>query len=164
MPPRPDDPTGSNLRRPADVYAPSWIHGQPAAFDLAITSPQRQEVVNRASSETGYAAVAYESRKRSYLQTEEECRQQGILFVPLVAESSGGWGPSALAAFRKMAKRAAGRSGLATPAQAVLPRFLEQLCVSVRSAKARAVLRRAPRTCVGTAASEAAVAVLAADP
>ena len=27
LPPRPDDPTGSNLRRPADVYAPSWFHG-----------------------------------------------------------------------------------------------------------------------------------------
>ena len=164
LPPRLDDPTGSNLRRPADVYAPSWFHGQPAALDLAITSPQRQDVLNQASRETGHAAVAYESRKRSHLRTEEECREQGILFVPLVAESSGGWGPSALAAFRKMARRAAGRSGLSTPAQAVLPRFLEQLSVAIRGAKARAVLRRAPCPLTGTAALEAAAAVLAADP
>ena len=120
--------------------------------------------MNQAARDTGHAAVAYESSKRSYLQTEDECRQQGILFVPLVAESSGGWGPSALAAFREMAKRSAGRSGLSSPAQAVLPRFLEQLSVAIRGAKARAVLRRAPGPPLGTATLEAAVVVLAADP
>ena len=93
------------------MYVPSWVHGQPAAFDLAITSPQRQEVLTQASLVIGHAAVQYEGWKRSYLQTEEECRQQGVQFVPLVAESSGGWGDSALATFKKMAKLASGRAG-----------------------------------------------------
>ena len=119
----------------------------------------------QAARETGHAAAAYEERKRSFLQTEEECRQQGILFVPLVAESSGGWGPTALAVFRKLAKRSAGRAGLDTPAAAILPRFLERLSVSIRGAKARAVLRRAPRSSFLTAMSgiEAAATALAAD-
>ena len=41
LPPRPDDPRGANgrnLRRPADVYIPTWEGGIPAAFDLAISS------------------------------------------------------------------------------------------------------------------------------
>ena len=92
---------------------------------------------------TGHSATEYEARKRSFLNTEEECRQQGILFVPLVAESSGGWGASALATFRRMAKLASGRDGQSSPKQAALPRLLERLSVSIRSAKARAVLRRA---------------------
>ena len=143
LPPRPDDPSGNNLRRPADVFLPSWVHGQPAAFDLAITSPQRQGVVAQASLTTGFAAAEYEARKRSFLNSEEECRQQGILFVPLVAETSGGWGASALTTFRKLAKLAGGRGGRASRPEALMPQFLERLSVSIRSAKARAVLRRA---------------------
>ena len=142
LPPRPDDPTANNLRRPADVFIPTWVHGSPAAFDLAITSPQRQDILAQAASETGAAAVDYESRKRQYLDTEEECQQQGILFVPLVAESSGGWGPTALATFRRLAKRAGERGGLSATTKAVLPSFLERVCIAIRSAKARAVLRR----------------------
>ena len=74
-------------RHAPTIYIPAWIHGQPAALDLAITSPQRQEVVSEAAN------------------TEEECGQQGILFVPLVAESSGGWGASAFSVFKRMAKQ-----------------------------------------------------------
>ena len=70
----------------------------------------------QASLETGFAAAEYEAHKRTFLNTAEECRQQGILFVPLVAETSGGWGASALATFRKLAKLAAGRR-VAPPCQ-----------------------------------------------
>ena len=142
LPPRPDDPSGSNLRRPADVYAPSWTHGQPAAFDLAITSPQRQETLSQASLGAGHAASQYKGHKRTHLGTEEDCRRQGILFVPLVAESSGGWGPSAMATFTRWAKLATGRGVQPASPKAILPQYLESLCVAIRSAKARAVLRR----------------------
>ena len=144
LPPRPDEPTGTNLRRPADVFVPSWTHGQPAAFDVAITSPQRQEALRQAAQQAGSAACAYEGHKRSYLQTEEECRQQGILFIPLVAETSGGWGPSAIRTFAKWAKLSTSRGGAASSFKAALPQFLERLSVSIRAAKARAVLRRGP--------------------
>ena len=87
------------------------MRGSPAALDLAITSPQRQDILAQAASETGAAAVDYESRKRQYLDTEEECRQQGILFVPLGAESSGGGGPTAMATFRRLARRGGGSGG-----------------------------------------------------
>ena len=165
LPPRPDDPSGSNLRRPADVYLPSWAYGSPAAFDLAITSPQRQEVLAQASRERGAAAAQYEDRKRSYLNTAEECRQQGILFVPLVAETSGGWGSNSLAVLQKMAKRMSGRAGVSTDGRAVLPQLLERLCITIRAAKARAVLRRAGCFAPGAdaAAVDSAAAVLAAD-
>ena len=99
--------------------------------------------MRQAASAAGAAARSYEDHKRSHLQTEEECRQQGILFIPLVAESSGGWGPSAVSTFSKWAKLATKRGGASSSPKAVLPQFLERLCVSIRAAKARAVIRRA---------------------
>ena len=90
LPPRPDDPSSANLRRPADVFLPSWDFGSPAAFDFAIVSPQRQDVLSQASQTSGAAALLYEQHKRVYLNTEAECAQQGVLFIPLVAESTGG--------------------------------------------------------------------------
>ena len=121
---------------------PSWFHGQPVAFDLAITSPQRQDALVQAATTKGAGASMYEAHKRSHLDTYEECRQQGIAFIPLVAEPSGGWEASALSTFSKWAKLATKRGGAASSPKAVLPQFLERLCVYIRAAKARAVLRR----------------------
>ena len=130
----------SNRRRPADVYLPSWDFGTPAALDFAITSPQRQETLSEASLVAGAAAEHYEAHKRSYLNTGAECTQQGVAFIPMVAESSGGWGSVGLRALRKLAK--AGSQRAARDDEAVLGPLLERLCVVIRSAKARAVLRR----------------------
>jgi hypothetical protein len=87
------------------------------------------------------AAVAdYERTKREHLQTATACRAQGLLFIPVVAEPSGGWGPSGLAALKHIAKVSEG-SGARAPGTA-LREFLQQLCVAIRRADARAVLRR----------------------
>ena len=69
--PRPDDPSGSHPRRPADVRAPSWTHGQPAALDLASTSPQRQETSGQVCLRAGQAASQLEDRKRKHFGTEK---------------------------------------------------------------------------------------------
>ena len=164
LPPRPDDPSGNNLRRPADVFVPAWTHGQPAAFDLAITSPQRQETLAQAALTVGHAATVYEIHKRRHLRTEDKCRQQGILFVPLVAEASGGWGSSAIQTFSKMARMAARRGVPTNGPKAIMPLFLERLSIAIRSARARAVLRRCGSLSeLASQALEAAAAVLASD-
>ena len=141
LPPRPDDPAGSNLRRPADIYLPTWVHGAPAALDFAIVSPLRQDIMPQAAENAGAAARAYETFKRTHLNTETECGQQGVTFVPMVAESSGGWGPEGLQTLRQLAKGTAWRAG--SDASASMGQLLQRLCVCTRSAKARAVLRRA---------------------
>ena len=146
------------------MFVPSWTYGQPAAFDLAITSPQRQDTLRQAALEAGSAARSYEDHKRSHLQTEEECRQQGILFVPLVAEASGGWGSSAIHTFSKLARMAARRGVPTSGPKAIMPLFLERLSVAIRSAKARAVLRRCGSLSEPTTqAIDAAATVLASD-
>ena len=148
-------------RRPADVYLPTWAHGTPAALDFAVTAPQRQEYLREASLEALAAAGKYSAHKRDYKGTEAACRDQGIAFLPMVAEASGAWAPEALKVLRQMAAAAAARRGTTTGAE--LARALECTSVCVRRAHARAVLKRRGEP-QGTAVSaqQEAGAVLAA--
>ena len=159
LPPRPEDSNSPNLRRPADVYIPSWRYGAPAALDIAITSPLQQNIVGEAALSSGAAAKAYVARKRSFLDTENLCNQQGITFLPMVAECSGGWGADSLKSLRHLARVSADRSG--KQHGHVLTELLQSLCIIVRSAKARAVLRRAPghQALFATASESAGVAL-----
>ena len=93
-----------------------------------------------ASLEAGAAAKRYEEYKKTYLDTQQQCAAQGVTFVPMVAERSGGWGPVGLKTLGKVAKTAAARSG-AEPGL-LLTQYLEGLCVTIRRASARAVLKR----------------------
>ena len=162
LPPSPDTP-GSNLRRPANVFLPSWPGGAPAALDLAITSPQRLGVIRQASLRKGAAAEAYEVHKRNYLNTAVVCASQGLSFVPMVAEPSGGWGPSGFCTLKAFARAAAARSSTGADSSAILAERLRKLCGAIRRATARAVLRREVASETGPAygARAAALALLA---
>ena len=63
-------------------------------------------------------------------------------FVPMVAEPSGGWGPSGLAVLRRLAQASESRRGMKRGTQ--LQMWLRRLSVSIRQANAKAVLRRMP--------------------
>ena len=139
LPPSPEDPS-TNLRRPADVYLPSWHGGAPAALDFAVVSPQRLDALARAVQGGLSAAEAYEGFKRSFLDTAEECSRQGFRFIPMVAQVSGAWAPEALRTLREICRISALRSG--TESSLTLGHSLQQLCIVIRLAGARAVLRR----------------------
>ena len=53
----------------------------------------------------------YEQTKRRHLDTALQCANQGITFVPMVAEPTGAWGPVALKTFAALSKTAAAESG-----------------------------------------------------
>jgi hypothetical protein len=79
----------------------------------------------------------------------------------MVAESSGGWGPEGLKTLRQLAKTAAANSGC--DGDATMGQLLQRLCVVIRSAKARAVLRRAGQSHdLAASAVESAAAALSA--
>ena len=137
--PSPDQPS-ANRRRPADVYIPSGPNGCPVAFDLAITSPHRIGITSLAAQRSGAAAEEYEQHKRLYLNTASDCEAQGIAFVPLVGEPSGGWGPSALCALKSLAKATSSRTGV--DSSKIHAENLQLLSCSIRRSRARAVFRR----------------------
>jgi hypothetical protein len=109
-------------------------------LDLAVSSPLRQGALQLVLGGTTAAVQAYEQEKRDQNQTAAHCTAQGMHFVPMVAEPSGGWGPSGLAALRRIA-RATEASSARAPGTA-MREFLQQLSITIRRADARAVLRR----------------------
>ena len=139
LPARPED-LATGRRRPADVYLPAWIHGSPVAFDIAVTAPQRQGVLETAATTALAAATAYSATKRTHLGTDALCRASGVQFQPLVCESTGAWAPEAFTVLHQLAQATATHSG--KDFASVLAELLQRLSVTVRRAQARALLRR----------------------
>ena len=158
LPPNPGQPN-ADRRRPADVYIPSWPDGAPACLDLAVTSPFRADVLEASSAQAGAAAIRYEEFKRTYLDTAAHCVAQGMSFRPMVAEPTGGWGPSAVNVLKVLARSQATRTG--EDYSVVLADQYSRLSAAVRKCNARAILRRSVPTPAATRASAARAAALA---
>ena len=88
----------------------------------------------------GSAAAAYEAFKREHLNTAADCQAQGIAFITMIAEPSGGWGKSAICTLKAISRAAATRSDRSP--DYILSEQLQLLSAGIRLAKARAVLRR----------------------
>ena len=53
------------------------------------------------------AATAYSHTKRLHANTEAECEAAGLVFIPMVAETTGAWSTEALIELKRIAKAAA---------------------------------------------------------
>ena len=106
----------------------------------AITAPQRPEIVATAACEDLAAATAYSHTKRLHANTEAECEAAGLVFIPMVAETTGAWSSEALAELKRIAKTAAKRS--AQDPSLALHGLLESTSICIRRANARAHLAR----------------------
>ena len=98
-----------NDRRPADLFIPHWTGGRDSALDVCVTHPLRATVLARAAAEPGYAAE--EAYRRKMANSTEDCRREGIVFLPLAAESLGGWHPVAVQQGDKLASALARHTG-----------------------------------------------------
>ena len=95
-----------------------------------------------AGQQVGAAAAAYARHKQNHQQTALACGAQGVAFVPMVAEATvtGTWDSSAAAVIKHVARAVAARAGEEpSPLHSLL---LQELCMAVRSHRARAALRR----------------------
>ena len=76
---------------------------------MTVVHPLQDATVVRAATEPGHALnFAHDRKLRG---AEEDCRQQGIAFLPLVAESLGGWHPCAEREVRKLGSALARHTG-----------------------------------------------------
>ena len=128
LPQSPDD-THSNRRRPADIYVPA-LAGSPAALDFAVTAPQRRETLAAAGLQTGAAAAAYARHKEQHLNTARACEAHGVVFVPMVLESTGTWDSGAAIVIKHVARAVAARGG--EEPQHLHAALLQELCVVAR--------------------------------
>ena len=136
-----------SLRRPADVYIPRWRSGPPAAWDFAVTSGLRLEVMADSVQDPDAALTKYGEFKCSYQDTREQCQLQGITFVPMVMEAvGGGWGKVARGVWSELAKTSVLATGeLETEASCAIM-LRQRLSMILHRENARACLRRFAHT------------------
>ena len=93
-----------------------------------------------AARETGAAAAAYARHKEAHLNTAEACERQGVVFVPMVVETTGTWDAGARPVIKHIARAVAAITG--DDPDKTHATMLQELCVAVRAYRARAALRR----------------------
>ena len=145
-----DNDSEPSSRRPADVFIPRWRGGPAAAWDFAVTSGLRLEVMADSVRDPDAALTKYEDFKCSYQDTREQCQLQGITFVPMVMEAvGGGWGKVARGVWSELAKTSVLATGeLETEASCAIM-LRQRLSMILHRENARACLRRFAHTQVG---------------
>jgi hypothetical protein len=96
-------------RRPADVLLPYWSAGRDTAWDVTVTHPLQAAMVARAAITPGHAAS--EAYARKMREAGEQCRREGIVFIPLALESLGGWHEAAVLEVKKLGSALARHTG-----------------------------------------------------
>ena len=96
-------------RRPADILVPNWAGGRDAALDVTVVTPLQSATMAEAATTPGHSLnFAYERKVRG---SEEDCRRQGIAFLPIVVESFGGWHVLAEGEVKKLGAALARQNG-----------------------------------------------------
>ena len=104
---------GTN-ERPADVLLPPAssclaipsFSSKPACLDFAVTHAQQPSVIQSASKVTAAAAERYENKVK-YPRYGKSCADNNLVFVPMIVEAHGAWGPSSKKVFKFVTKAAA---------------------------------------------------------
>ena len=126
--------------RPADIYLPHWKRGLPAALDVTVISSLQQLTIVGASTTQGHALAVGEERKLT--AHAEACRSVGVTFIPLVAESIGGWSDWAEETIRDIGRLQGQRLGI-PPAEATSHLF-QRLAICLWRGNAALWIRRMP--------------------
>ena len=79
---------------------PNWVGGKDAALDVTIITPLQAVTMPGAANTAGHALNHAFGRKVN--GAEEECRRQGVAFLPMVAETFGGWHSAAQREVKKL--------------------------------------------------------------
>ena len=121
-----------NDRRPADIFIRRW----------AVTLLLQDTTRARAATEPGHSmtiAYTYSNKIRSIADL---CDQQGIAFIPVVAESMGGWHKIALEQLRKLGSALASHTG--QEEGETISHFLTQASVLLEKGLSSLLLNRIP--------------------
>ena len=95
--------------RPADILLPLWTNGKDTALDVTVVNPMRADLVERGAREAGAAVQhAFTAKMAKY---DERCAREGIVFLPLAADTFGGWHEVAIEVFKRMGQQVARQVG-----------------------------------------------------
>ena len=135
---------GAN-RRPADVLIHSWDSGCDAALDLTVVHPLQADFVAGAAANPGFAlSQAFDRKMRS---AADDCRAQGISFLPMAVESLGGWHEVAVNQVKKLASALARQEG--RQEGEVVAHAFQRLAIILQKGNAKILLNRIPHSTGG---------------
>ena len=80
----------NSQRRSADTLVDNWKFGQQSAHDWVVTHTLQKSALSRSSPDPSVPLQEAEADKNSY--AHEVCKKAGIGFLPLAADSFGGFG------------------------------------------------------------------------
>ena len=130
---------GAN-RRPADVLIHSWDGGCDAALDITVVHPLQADFVSGAATTAGFALDQAHARKMR--GSAEECKAQGISFLPVAVESLGGWHALAVSQVKKIASAMARQEG--RQEGEVIGHAFQRLATILQKGNAKILLNRIP--------------------
>ena len=129
---------GSNVK-PGDITVQHYHRGfASSAFDVTISHPLQKKYLDIAMTEAG--VVAEDAHDRKLLKSLVVCQQEGIHFVPLAWESTGGATETVHETIRKWTEMESARSGY--PAYLIRRNLYSQISVSLQRSLAQAVIDR----------------------
>ena len=79
---------------PVNIFLPNWCGGRPASLDVTAISPLQSLTLARAASMKGHALQVAEDCKRA--AHNANCAAAGVVFLPIVVETLGGWSKEAV--------------------------------------------------------------------
>jgi hypothetical protein len=127
-------------RRPADILIPNWSRGQDTALDVTVINPLQEATVVGASVTAGHAlTVAHDRKVRA---VAESCRQEGIAFIPMAAESLGGWHKVAEQEIKKLTAALARQQG--AEEKETSSHLFQKLSILLQRGNAALFLNRTP--------------------
>ena len=96
--------------KPGDITVQQYHRGfASSAFDVTVTHPLQKKFLEIATEEAG--TVAQDAHDKKLLKSLEVCKKEGIHFVPLAWESTGGATDTVHATIRKWTDLEGGRAG-----------------------------------------------------
>ena len=95
--------------RPADLLIPRWCGGQDAALDVTVVSALQPAMVAGSATTDNFAVT--KAFQRKVAKAGEACRQEGISFVPIAADTLGGWHGVAVEQLKKLGSALARQRG-----------------------------------------------------
>jgi hypothetical protein len=129
---------GSN-EKPGDITVQQYHRGfASSAFDITITHPLQKKFIEIAMEEAG--VVAEEAHDRKLLKSLEVCEKEGIHFVPLAWESTGGATETVHETVRKWTELEGSRGGY--PAYLIRRNLYAQISCCLQRHLAQAVIDR----------------------
>ena len=126
--------------RPADIYLPNWCRGRPAALDVTVISTLQSLTLAGAASTQGHALRVGEERKMAAHYAA--CRSVGVVFIPLVVESLGGWSEEAVHNISRIGRLLGLRTG--APPSVTTRHLFQRLAISLWKGNATMWSQRLP--------------------